>query len=413
MTDKTYPLLILLVGSNPLPNYLSACALKPSRIALVHSKETEGACRRLKHALENALSGVAIEPCFVEEATSAEKVQRAIDPLLQTGQSVWLNYTGGTKVMAVHACMAFHSVYADGGKKCASYLDEGGRGQDPRLRFDDGTSKLLSECEPVPLNLATLLALHGYMHTPRQPRGPAPLAEDAREILHKVLADVPLAKLLYCESEGLKEFERNPSRATEEPFRAERHGLMLSQALLPTKEALQTLANSDEKRSWFKHWCDFLGGGWLEDWLAAQIRSLELQPASKIEVGVRSFRSPKQDFEVGVRSFPNPKQDFEVDVAVVRGHRSYFISCTTDATKALCKSKLLEIAVRSRQLGGDLARAALVCLFSDTAKLQQEINDVWGASNTTKVFGLSDVRDWSDIDGKQPNLTALKAWLES
>lgn len=398
MTDMTYPLLILLVGSNPLPNYLSACALKPRRIVLVHSKETEPACRRLKSALENALSGVAIEPCFVDEATSAEQVQRAIAPLLQRGQPVWLNYTGGTKVMAVHARMAFHSVYAEDGKKPASYLDEGGKGP-PRLRFDDDTSKILSEYEPIPLDLRTLLALHGYTHTSREPKKPKPTAEDAREILHKVLEDVHLAKLMYCESEGLKEFESQPGKAVDEPFRAERHGLTLSQPVLPTKEVLDTLGTSKEKKSWFKHWFDFLGGGWLEDWLAEQIKNLKLQPDPEITIGVTTVR--------------DSTQAFEVDVAVVRGHRSYFISCTTDTTKALCKSKLLEIAVRSRQLGGDLARAALVCLSGETARLQQEIDDVWGASNTTKVFGLSDVRDWSDIDGKQPNLTELKKWLES
>jgi hypothetical protein len=159
------------------------------------------------------------------------------------------------------------------------------------------------------------------------------------------------------------------------------------------------LANGKEKQSWFKSWFDFLGGGWLEDWLAEQIKNLKLQPDPEITIGVTTFR--------------DSKQAFEVDVAVVRGHRSYFISCTTDTTKALCKSKLLEIAVRSRQLGGDLARAALVCLSGDTAKLQEEIDDVWGASNTTKVFGLSDIRDWSDRDGKQPNLKALSDWLES
>ncbi len=95
---------------------------------------------------------------------------------------------------------------------------------------------------------------------------------------------------------------------------------------------------------------------------------------------------------------------------MVRGHRSYFISCTTDTTKALCKSKLFEIAVRSQQLGGDLARAALVCLADDNtvAALHADVDDMWGASNTTRAFGLSDIRTWSECGGKQPNPYALK-----
>jgi len=104
-----------------------------------------------------------------------------------------------------------------------------------------------------------------------------------------------------------------------------------------------------------------------------------------------------------------------VDVAAIRGHRSYFISCTTDTTKALCTSKLFEVAVRSRQLGGDLARAALICLADEgtAGALQQDIDDLWGATNTTQVFGLSDLRAWSDCDGRQPNPHALQAWMES
>jgi hypothetical protein len=88
----------------------------------------------------------------------------------------------------------------------------------------------------------------------------------------------------------------------------------------------------------------------------------------------------------------------------------------------MCKSKLFEIAVRSRQLGGDLARAALVCLADDRVlqQLRDEVDDdgdgqqirVSGVADV-KVFGLSDVTSWSDCDGKQPNRTTLKTWLES
>jgi len=208
-----------------------------------------------------------------------------------------------------------------------------------------------------------------------------------------------LAAALYCERERLEDLG-NPNKATSEPFRANRYGLPLSSPEFPTNEQLGALKNADEKKSWFKQWYSFIGGEWLEEWLGAQIRALELTP--EITVGVNAYRGEK-------------KAQLEVDVAVVRGHRSYFVSCTTDTGKPICKSKLFEVAVRSRQLGGDLARAALVCLADDriVAALQADVDEVWGASNTTKVFGLSDVRAWSDCDSKQPNRHSLKAWLES
>ncbi len=397
MTD-----LILLVGSNPLPNYLSACALRPSRVALVYTDETREAKDQLRRRLECALGkGVTFEEPFVEDATCATTVRRVLDSLLSDygDRNVLLNYTGGTKVMAAHARLAFCS--SKGRWEDASYLDEGDVHHEARLRFDDGNSKPLSYYREIPLKLGTVLALHGITHRPRAPRDPAPTTDDAREILCKVLADPSLARALHCERERLQGF-RNPNNARSEPFQANRHGLTLSLPEFPTSEQLAQLENANERKSWYRQWYAFIGGGWLEEWLGAQIQELDLASAQEITVGVNAYRGKK-------------KAQLEVDVVVVRGHRSYFVSCTTDTSKHLCKSKLFEVAVRSRQLGGDLARAALVCLADDStvSALQTDVDDVWGASNTTRVFGLSDVRAWSDCEGKQPNRYSLKAWMES
>lgn len=394
--------LILLVGSNPLPNYLAACALRPSRVALVHTKETKGAKDRLRIKLARTLGeGIAIEDLFVEDASCAMTVRRALDPLMSRDKNrdVWLNYTGGTKVMATHARLAFSC--SGGQPKHASYLDEGDINHEARLRFDDGNSKSLSEYPDIPLALDTVLVLHDITHRPREAKSPAPTIDDAREILSKVVGDTSLAEKLYGERQRLERLG-NPNKATAEPFCASRYGMMLSLEEFPTSEQLAALQNASEKKSWFKQWYGFIGGEWLEEWLGAQIHALQLAPVPEITVGVNASRGEQQ-------------AKLEVDVAVIRGYRSYFVSCTTDASKPICKSKLFEVAVRSRQLGGDLARAALVCLGDDqtVSALQADIDDVWGASNTTKVFGLSDLRTWSDCDGKQPNRTSLRDWLEN
>ena len=131
MTSEEYPLLILLVGSNPLPNYLAACALRPCRVALIYTEETKDARDRLKAELKRELSAdVGIVEQFVEDATCATTVRRVIDPLLPRGEDqgdthgeVWLNYTGGTKVMSAHGRMAYNE--SGGRPEHASYLDEG------------------------------------------------------------------------------------------------------------------------------------------------------------------------------------------------------------------------------------------------------------------------------------------------
>ncbi len=406
-------LLILLVGSNPLPNYLSACAMRPAKIALVYTKETTEAKNSLKKVLRrilgDAVDFVNPDP-FVQDAASAMEVQRALVDLLSSrgdAQEIWLNYTGGTKVMATHARMAFRE--KGGRPEHASYLDDGGPGQQPRLRFDNGTSKPLAEYPNVPLSLEMILELHGVRVQTPVPISPAPTIDDARAILCKVLVDVNLAKVLYCERKRLEEHD-NPSQFLSQPFRADRFGLMLCLLQFPTEEQLDALRNRDERKSWFKQWYKFIGGEWLEMWVADQIRKTGLNPTPEIAVGFDAFRGTQE-------------AQLEVDIAIIRGHRSYFVSCTTDTTKAICKSKLFEIAVRARQLGGDLARPALVCLADDKVvnQLRREVDDrsnpdsnirIPGVADV-RVFGLSDVRSWSDCDGKQPNRHSLKTWLES
>lgn len=392
--------LVLLVGSNPLPNYLSACALRPDQVTLVYSAETKEAMQRLKQALSDAQPNWTLDATMVDDATCATNVARTIGRALEgvAVNDAWLNYTGGTKVMAAHALMAFKD---NGGLLAnASYLDAGGPDRPPRLRFDDGTSKALAS-ERVPLTLETILGLHGISYEQRRPKKPEPTAEDATAILRKVLEDVSVARELYDERNRLKAY-KNPAKAIDAPFLAKHHGLSLSQSVFPTQELLDQLSGSKERKAWFKQWYGFIGGEWLEEWLEHVIKDLGLTPNPEIVVGVNAQRG-------------NEKANLEVDIAVVRGHRSYFISCTTDTTKPICKSKLFEVAVRSRQLGGDLARAALVCLADDdiVGALRRDIDDVWGAKNTTRVFGLSDIKTWSGHDGAAANTTGLRDWLES
>lgn len=75
--------------------------------------------------------------------------------------------------------------------------------------------------------------------------------------------------------------------------------------------------------------------------------------------------------------------------------------------------------MRARQLGGDLARSAVVCLLngSDTKgpyvdQLRHDIEDIWDAPNTPKVFGYDDLREWAGIAGGA-GTESLKKWLES
>ena len=57
-------------------------------------------------------------------------------------------------------------------------------------------------------------------------------------------------------------------------------------------------------------------------------------------------------------------RDFELDVVAMLGHQIVVISCTIDqgtGLEGLIKQKGMEVLHRARQLGGDEARAIVLC----------------------------------------------------
>ncbi len=403
-------LLILLVGTNPLPDYLSACALRPWKIALISSSQTQQIAQRLQSCLERALQPKPeFEPTLVVDAADASDIAEKIGRLIERHRRDWricLNYTGGTKVMAAHALRVFRE---KGGRPAdASYLHDNGPGGCPALYFDDRTKRTLGECNTPALTLATLLELHGAHLQSAPAHEPAPTPDDAFHLASRVLKEPQLAKSLY---NGLKEAfgeKEDPKQALAGRFVPARYNITLSIGEFPTEEQLQS-RNREQRASWFRQWRHFVGGGWLEQWVKDQAKACGVSE-NELACGFQVFRGTH-------------RVQLEIDVAVVRNFRSYFVSCTTAREKAICKQKLFEIAVRSRQLAGDLARAALVCLADGNTlrELRAEVDAAQATSHALRVpglglvgvFGLDDLRAWAGLRGAGPNLKTLKDWLES
>jgi len=375
--------LLLLVGSNPLPNFLSARILKPESICLFYSQETETVKDYLYKSLKDRCNTVS-DRC-IADAADASKVKEAFYSIPEDAH---LNYTGGTKIMAAHARWAFRE--SGGTDDQASYLDE----RNAVLRFDDGYSIDISQQE-LGATIDEILGLHGISRIPQgtQPKS-KPNTQDVKRMAMAVFARPDLASILY----GIhKKDNGNPqaiSNAKQEPVDLNMYVSGLSILHFP---------EDDWTQDTYKKWCKFLGGDWLEQWCASLVR--DITQASGVIVGIDCQRT-------------NTRR-FEIDVAFVRGCKLYVISCTTHTKMPLCKSKLFEVAIRARQLGGDLARSALVCLLHGSNddgdyvhQLRYDAADIWEASNTPSVFGLDDLREWAGINGPA-DVGGLKKWIES
>ncbi|MGH8899546.1 MAG: hypothetical protein ACRDZ4_21600 [Egibacteraceae bacterium] len=355
------------MGSNPLPNYLAACALRPERVLLVYSEETKRPKERLEATLRERL-GVEVpvgrdgSRCVpnAAEASAVEKISRELPA------DARLNYTGGTKIMATHARVAFKE--AGGTPDRASYVD-GARGI---VRFDDGYPLALpDDC----LDLDVVRQLHGLEPLSEwEPAEGGPSERDAVAVadaaLDPELKAPELPEQLYRWTRDDKGEERRPKDLRDDPIHPGAFGLDLP----------DPIPGDGWTNKQIERWRDFLGGVWLDVWARQQVQAA--LPAARVHAGVHVLR--------------HNGRDFEVDVVAIGGHQVRVVSCTTDRTLGLCKGKGFEVQARARQLGGDLASAALVCFLSDerVGKVARDLESVWDEPNRPAVFGLSHLREW-------------------
>ncbi len=91
-------------------------------------------------------------------------------------------------------------------------------------------------------------------------------------------------------------------------------------------------------------------------------------------------------------------QPFEADLISVLNNRLYYISCTTETKESGIKAKAFEAVYRARQIGGGLARVAVVSFANDDASNRARAS-LTGVPRLS-LFGITDVESWiaGDMD---------------
>lgn len=376
--------LFLLVGTNPLPNYVAARLLLKSggHIYLVHTDETAGVADRLIAALQIATGQVT--KVEVKEA-EGDDIFNQVARYAREKHDVGLNYTGGTKTMAVHAYRAVE-------KHCLravfSYLDA--RTLSLFIETSNSQVQRISVANALQVSLSEMLALHGYsLPSPRL----TPNQPEVCQALARIHSD-PTAF-----SEWRKWLEQQSLHDLPDPAKYPR--------LQGVVNALRQLGNTpgDIAKALNPRWRNleqcrkWLLGDWLEEytlWACLEARS----------------KAPNLFGDFGIDLKPqNPEgRSFQFDVALVRGYQLFAISCIASDKKEKCKEHLFEAYVRARQMGGDEARVGLVCCApkdnpdSNPAAIQKEIEESWDATGKVRVFGAEHLPDLP---------TCLQDWINS
>ncbi len=385
--------LFLLIGENPLPNYVAAKLLlnKCGTAYLVHTTDTEKSAKRLQTILKselNGFKGVELRSLgdYESDAFHIQKKIREELGKIKSGK-IGLNYTGGTKAMAVHA---YKAAFADCPDAIFSYLD-------PRRleicidREDRERDRLKIKPGTLQVQLVKIFQLHGLelKANPTQQPQSGTLAAEFVKVFHEEIKAKQWFDWYYkifCEearrkkgngswgnwksktdlakiSIGLDNLPQEIITAfQEEKFITDDKKLSLS--------AVKTIGTFSEIESF----CKWLDGLWFEHYVLGQVQNI----ASSCFIGDYGL-----NFEIPLTG---TKDGFEFDVAFTRGYQLFALSCTTTSDRKLCKSKLFEAYLRARRMGGDEARVALICCSNEPDTLKAEIAD---STNDDKiqVFG--------------------------
>lgn len=424
MNDKQH--LILLVGTNPLPNYIIALYLadRIERLYLVHTEKRSGAtgtlhiAEGLKKQLSKRLPEVFTEDKIrlvsLSSECDAEKIYQDLNTCLKLPPNarVHLNYTGGTKAMAVHVYQWVEQT-ADNGKPglpsrtLFSYLDA----RTYQLIYDEGVENPSDDLRTRVFleDINELLALHGYPSYTDREKNPFPdamehmsrIVEDGlagefikwkndilgavyhdgegwidnkdkrekkkEEVADKVSSEHPsvtyahfkLDKVVEAVRKGNREIQDKPwlrellMAFPEENRIVNEDGTLWIPACGTTDKELKELKNELKKRI-KKCVREFLDGKWLEyhvhDTLAELVDEMP-------DLAIRFGMSLKAKIQ-------KQKEEFELDIFALRGCQLLGVSVTTEGV-GLSKLKAFEVLHRVKQIGGDESRGILIANLDD------------------------------------------------
>ncbi len=420
----------VLVGTNPLPCYLSALYLldhykdQASAINLVCSREndmkgqggTEKIAERIKVELEKVGKGVKVEIWPIPDISSDDEIFKFVKKQNLEGNT-HLNYTGGTKTMAT---LIYFNMKTKLGKHfSSSYLDS----RRHEMVMDVSEKKVdswfnvgaeLETCDDLRLrysmSIPDLATLHGIAGIRvKQDSG----FNDAAIVMNKLFdkhldgSRHPFFEL-FISCGGCYSGAGKKKSSDEDDFRKTAFGeyldpdsdievsyqdavqsardLALEDAIkaMPDQNILEKEVGKDKRKKIF----EFLDGKWFEYYVVENLRA-----ACSVEDEIAIY------FDVGW----GDDSRFQLDIVITYGYQLSVISVTTADKKGYVKQKAFEAIHRARQLGGDETKMVVMSFLDEqkTNDLTKELRlDTGSTFPKYRIFGAKDLMDLNQKEKK-------------
>lgn len=371
-------LLIVLLGSNPLPVFVTIKAVKLEvalgfeKLLFVFSEHTQLYLPYIRTALE--LAGDSILYCNLEENQRRpekirETITKALEALNPQPTRIHFNHTGGTKTMAIH-CFTAISAFATGRKLPLTISD-----------LDPDTHKLNvtangntisyplsgSYLDSIKCKIEDLTGLHGFstkipgQEEIKDPYMGLPLQSFFADILSNLhLSSFPkgLFHDRWNEVRDTPMVKRVPVKLPE--YLKSKLGLDSKEKIvchfhLGTLNAVVSMEEEQILNNLYGI-LEFIDGIWLEYMVFARIKALHDNRKIIADHVLHSHKVWLPDLA--------SKRDCELDVVVMQGYQLTLISCTTGRRISEVKQKAFEAVFRAHQLGGEQAKVLVVSMMS-------------------------------------------------
>ncbi|RPI19847.1 MAG: hypothetical protein EHM58_00195 [Ignavibacteriae bacterium] len=402
--------LILLIGTNPLPNYVTAKYIIDNNPELKnvwllysaedHQRSTKDYADNIKCVLNETAKNFKGEINLIPltDVENAQTLKNDLNDNLkrELGNRIHLNYTGGTKVMGIFVYEWINSLEVK--EKSYSYLSA----RTFALINPDKDLDYIDLRKEIDIELKDLISLHSYKRL-----------NNDREIFFKAAnlygewVSYNTDKLFIIsdkkENKSLKyffySFMANSKLVCEETFNSKKEIfkfytiegklLEINNTLPPNIRFFKTNGEFNtglEYNPRLQEIIEFFSGVMLEMFIYKLLKD--------------NSKNVYHDWKMKKEGIT---ERFQLDVAWINGYQLIGISCTTSSNKSECKSKAFEVIHRVQQIGGSEAKSILITTMeeeishhesgvSDIKLLGEELETDLGVGKKILVLGRKDLR---------------------
>ena len=405
--------LITLVGSNPMPNLISAYTRikENSTIFMIYTKETKKIAEQLKFLIEerskesNLNVSVKLDYGQIYSEYDIQEVNKELTVILnnikekylldsEKDKSIEFNFTAGTKIMSSVGYTLFKKIFKDE-NSFLSYLD----GEESKVRVYDVKNEKdysINYCdldETIKLTIDDIIQSHFYTSGGKnefkhEKYEDANISE-VNEYIYKALIDnydnrdefIKLMEQMNKIKD--KKYIKNNidviNKQLESSIIKINNFNNFSQIIDKYKSEFPELA---EKKI-YKLICEDLRGKWLEKVLFNRLQK---------------YKNDKYIDDVVLSEARD--NGFEIDLLILKNKQLYCISVTTDDSYIDVDMKLHEIKYRAKSIGGEEVKIGLISFYESNDKLRSRLKNVWDKDSLKSKYLVIALDNFLDLGKK-------------